>query len=65
MDKSISYLANKTAETADMLKYPAIRLFHVGYPRTATREILQGIFLPTIAGCFSGRTGGRPVLVAP
>jgi len=46
MDKSISYLANKTAETADMLKYPAIRLFHVGYPRrTAPREILQGIFL--------------------
>ena len=30
MDKSISYLANKTAETADMLNYPAIRLFHVG-----------------------------------
>ena len=30
MDKSISYLANKTAETADMLNYPMIRLFHVG-----------------------------------
>ena len=30
MDKSISYLANTTAETADMLNYPAIRLFHVG-----------------------------------
>jgi hypothetical protein len=30
MDKAISYLANKTEETADMLNYPAIRLFHVG-----------------------------------
>ena len=30
MDKPISYLANKSAETADMLNYPAIRLFHLG-----------------------------------
>ena len=30
MDKTISYLANKTAETADMLNYPAIRMFHIG-----------------------------------
>lgn len=30
MDKSISYLANTTNETADMTNYPDIRLLHVG-----------------------------------